>query len=219
MYDVVERLRRSITILFLILSISLLVAGGLWVARVAYANIPDSGGVIHACYDAGNGTLRVIDTEAGETCRPQETALSWNQEGPQGPEGPSGPEGPPGPSDGYVKSLRGGTGIEVNGTVNVLSLSLPAGDYILSTTALVQRNQAGISTVICDLRVGGGPFATGYVERLDGADAVATLAATSGVSLSTDEMIHLSCFASGADGTFVTLADLTAVRVGTVTRQ
>lgn len=209
-----ERSIRSITTILVILVIGLLLVAVVWAVRVAYAAIPDAGGVIHACYDPGNRTLRVIDTESGEACRPQDRALSWNQTGPQGQVGPRGP------SDGYVTRLLPFEAKNLdNHNVNVLSLSLPAGDYILSASVRVDRTQPGTSTVFCDLRVGGGPFPTGYVEILDGAGAVATLAATSGVSLSTDEMVHLTCEAIGDDGTFATLADLTAIRVGTVTRQ
>jgi hypothetical protein len=67
---------------------------------IASATIPDSGGVIHACYKSQNGQLRVIDTAKGDTCLPSETALTFNQtgiQGPQGPVGPAGPEGPAGP--------------------------------------------------------------------------------------------------------------------------
>lgn len=45
---------------------------------VAYASIPDSSGVIHACYTRSSGALRVSD--AG-TCTSKETALSWNTVG------------------------------------------------------------------------------------------------------------------------------------------
>jgi hypothetical protein len=44
----------------------------------------------------GNGQLRLIDP-ATDSCRRNETAISWNQTGPQGPEGPQGPTGPAGP--------------------------------------------------------------------------------------------------------------------------
>ena len=99
---------------------ALLVVGG----GIAYATIPDSGGVIHGCYNKENGRLRVIDTSPGGSqssqngdhgqsgnektsdlggCGSNETALNWNQTGPQGPKGdtgatgPAGPQGPPGP--------------------------------------------------------------------------------------------------------------------------
>jgi hypothetical protein len=61
-------------------------------SAVAIAAIPDSNGVIHACRDNRTGALRVIDTEAGQTCSSKESALYWNQTGPQGPPGLSGYE-------------------------------------------------------------------------------------------------------------------------------
>lgn len=64
---------------------------------IATGAIPDSGGVIHSCYKTNNGQLRVIDTEQGDTCRPSETALNFNQTGLQGPQGPQGPKGDTGP--------------------------------------------------------------------------------------------------------------------------
>jgi Collagen triple helix repeat (20 copies) len=60
---------------------------------VATGSIPDSGGVIHGCYQKNEGQLRVIDSSQGDSCRPSETALSWNQQGPQGTAGPQGPKG------------------------------------------------------------------------------------------------------------------------------
>jgi hypothetical protein len=209
-----ERLLRSIKTMLVFLLIGLLMAGGMWAVRVAYATIPDAGGVIHTCYDPGNRTLRVIDTEAGEACRPQDMALSWNQAGPQGPEGPRGP------SDGYVTSLIPSNAKNLHDhSESVLSLSLPAGDYILSASVRVDRTQPGTSTVFCDIIPGGGPFPTGYREVLEGDGATATIAVTSGFSLSSDEIVNLLCHAFGDEGTFAALADLTAIRVGTLTRQ
>jgi hypothetical protein len=75
---------------------------------VAYATIPDSGGVIHGCYQRNNGQLRVIDTGAGQTCNPSESAISWNQTGPSGPQGPAGAAGPQGPAG--SQGVQGNTG-------------------------------------------------------------------------------------------------------------
>ena len=74
--------------------IALLVAGG----GAAVAAIPDSDDAeIHGCYTTRTGALRVIDAEAGETCNAsKETALVWNQEGPQGDPGTPGTPGTPG---------------------------------------------------------------------------------------------------------------------------
>jgi Collagen triple helix repeat (20 copies) len=59
---------------------------------VAFASIPDSAGVIHACFKTNNGQLRVIDS-ATQQCRKGETAISWNQAGLPGPQGPQGIQG------------------------------------------------------------------------------------------------------------------------------
>jgi Collagen triple helix repeat (20 copies) len=67
-----------------------LLAGG-----VAYAAIPDGGGVFHACYKTDNGQLRLVDSAS--QCNPSETATQWSQTGPQGPAGPEGAVGPQGP--------------------------------------------------------------------------------------------------------------------------
>jgi hypothetical protein len=65
---------------------------------IAVASIPDGAGNIHACYKPDSGALRVIDTGAGEACKPgSEAALQWNVIPPQGPTGPLGAQGPVGP--------------------------------------------------------------------------------------------------------------------------
>jgi hypothetical protein len=51
------------------------------IGGVAYATIPDGNGVISACYDNGSGDLRVIDAEAGDSCRADETPIEWTQKG------------------------------------------------------------------------------------------------------------------------------------------
>jgi len=45
---------------------------------VAFATIPDSGGMIHGCYNKTNGNLRLVDSES--QCRSNERAISWNQQ-------------------------------------------------------------------------------------------------------------------------------------------
>ena len=77
---------------------ALVLAAGGGAAYAASASIPDSAGVIHGCYKpTDNGSvsmLGVVDTALpGGTCPKGQTALSWNQAGPQGPAGPAGPMG------------------------------------------------------------------------------------------------------------------------------
>jgi Collagen triple helix repeat (20 copies) len=72
------------------------------VATVAFAQIPDSNGVIHGCYTTSGGSLRVVNSSS--QCLGTETPLDWAQQGPtgpagaQGPQGAVGPEGPAGPA-------------------------------------------------------------------------------------------------------------------------
>jgi len=50
--------------------------------------------VISGCYSNQTGALRIV---ADGPCRPEETGVQWNQQGPLGPAGPPGAQGPAGP--------------------------------------------------------------------------------------------------------------------------
>jgi hypothetical protein len=70
---------------------------------LALAAIPGADGVIHGCYKAKNGQLRLVDpasqsrhTPHHSDCRPSELSINWNQQGPPGVQGPPGPPGPKG---------------------------------------------------------------------------------------------------------------------------
>lgn len=64
------------------------------------ASIPNSAtGVITSCLKS-NGSITIIDEQAGQTCGNNATALRWNQTGPQGPAGATGPAGPAGAGGG-----------------------------------------------------------------------------------------------------------------------
>ena len=74
-------------------------------AGVAYASIPDSSGAFHGCVNKATGVLRVIDPSKNQQCLTTgvlaETAITWNQTGPQGavgPQGATGAQGPAGPT-------------------------------------------------------------------------------------------------------------------------
>src|SRR5215469_6755160 len=71
----------------------LLVAGG-----IAYATIPDGGGVYTACRLNNVGTIRLIDPSGPSSsllshCTSLETQIQWNQQGQTGAAGPAGPAG------------------------------------------------------------------------------------------------------------------------------
>jgi hypothetical protein len=79
--------RRAGRVVFAVAALFVAIGG------IAYATIPDSGGVIHGCYQKDVGTLRVIDPSAGDTCLASEIPISWSQTGPAGPQGPQGAPG------------------------------------------------------------------------------------------------------------------------------
>ncbi len=112
----------------------LAVAGG-----VAYATIPDAGGVIHGCYKTNNGQLRVID-DATESCNPSETAIAWSQVGPSGPAGATGPSGASGPAGsalGYAHVAEDGTLFNSKGVVAVTHPAMGVWCFDLDFTANV----------------------------------------------------------------------------------
>ena len=57
----------------------------------------DVDGVYTGCYQKSAQTIRVIDAEGGETCKPNETQITWNRTGSAGPAGSQGEAGPMGP--------------------------------------------------------------------------------------------------------------------------
>ena len=83
-------------------------------ATVAFGQIPDSDGVIHACYHTGNGGIRVVND--GTECSSGESPLDWYQvgatggQGPQGPAGPAGADGADGPQG--LQGLPGADGAD-----------------------------------------------------------------------------------------------------------
>jgi hypothetical protein len=63
------------------------------VVGVAHAAIPSSGGILSACKKA-DGSIRLIDAEAGQKCGAGQQLVEWNQKGPAGPQGAPGPVDP-----------------------------------------------------------------------------------------------------------------------------
>jgi hypothetical protein len=63
-------------VLVALLAVAVVATGGL-----AYAAIPDAGGVIHSCYTKSSGAWRVIDTDAGQACKSNEAPLDLYSKG------------------------------------------------------------------------------------------------------------------------------------------
>lgn len=119
-------------------------------AAVASAVIPGADGTIHACYLQENGQLRVVD--AGATCRPSESPLSWAQQGPPGEPGQSGAGRaivdlgvPP------VTVTAVGPALSVVNTV-----TLPAGSWLVEANVTIENQQSSAgSFVVCGLTSAG----------------------------------------------------------------
>ena len=113
-------------------------AGG--IAGMAYAVIPDSGGVIHSCFKKKGGALHVIDSDA-TACASNEMSLNWNQTGPAGQKGDKGDTGDTGDS-----GPPGTSGLEVVNRDIDLSASFPLapGGTLLTSVACPSGKQ-GIS--------------------------------------------------------------------------
>ena len=118
-------------------------------AGIAYAAIPDAGGVVHGCYAKRDGTLRVIDTEQGGSCNAsKETTLDWNRTGPQGPAGPQGATGPQGPAG---PRGPGASTVQVNAPVGqeTVLTTLPDGIELRGNCFRTRSYSAIASTYFC----------------------------------------------------------------------
>lgn len=118
----VTRIRKQAAIV----ACSLLALTGLG-ASIAYAAIPSADGTIHACYaKTGNATtykgeVRIVD--AGEACKANEAAISWNRNQP-----------PPGST--LPRSLyRTGSSVDAGFVTTVLSLDMPVGTWVINFKA------------------------------------------------------------------------------------
>ena len=76
-------------------------------AGVAYSSSSRSSATtLTACVKANDGAMRLVSSASA--CRNNESAVTWNAEGPQGVAGPVGPQGPQGPQG--PKGDKGDTG-------------------------------------------------------------------------------------------------------------
>jgi type VI secretion system secreted protein Hcp len=131
---------------------------GLGVAAfAAIAKAAPGDGVIYGCVNRA-GVLRVA--ASATDCSARETAIQWNQVGPQGlpgamgpagPAGPTGPVGPPGPQGPAGTSGTGGGADQVVGTLRIGDMKdigqpgflIPVLSYHLGVTNDVVRGGGG----------------------------------------------------------------------------
>lgn len=181
------------------------------VASVAWAAIPSGSGVISGCYNDATGALRVIDADAGATCKPAERELQWSQTGPQGPPGASGTEVVGRRAIRSSQTPAGEAEITARGTgpagfpaageepTSVISYQLPAGKYLLSTVVGVRKG-SGTTELICYVR-GSSPTVTAFLRVALGTGAGESRMTTVG----SDGFVNTDAF--GTRATLVCIQD------------
>jgi len=235
-------MRRLLTILAAA-SISFVLAVG-----VAVAAIPDGGGVIHGCYSGqgskakGGAQLYILDT-AFSPCTNGQTAVAWNQTGPQGPQGAQGEEGPQGvqgepgpqgvqgdqgpagPSNAYAVGTGGDPiAFSISNLMAPVTLAVPAGNYVIDAKVLVgNRGDDVDGEVVCTLRHGetGNILIDFSSTRLFGGapsapGSTATLPLAGTVVLASADTLRLLCVTTSSDA-FAQFAQINAIQVATLT--
>lgn len=211
-----------------------LVAGSVFVlvaaaGGIAYAAIPDSGGVIHACYspngaEGTNGTpLNIVDSP-GASCSKGQREIAWGQTGPQGLKGDKGDKGdtgatgatgatgPAGPSAAYTNYGDGLHSIPEGATQTVASLTLPAGNYTLMATAHV--NRAGDTRFAQCTLVPGNVNSTFALFPLHAVGGI-RLPVMGDVTAPNGTTVFLRCW--GIDGAIQATGNVIATQVGSIT--
>jgi hypothetical protein len=158
------------------IAVVLAVGGG---AVLAVGAVPGPDGVIHSCFKNKKGALRISKTGACKANK--ETALAWNQTGPQGKRGKQGLQGlkgiqgVPGPTESTsatnpvpIDSEFDLTNSDsptidlsaVNGDAGSQQISPSFASRIVATASVTLENDdATLSTVVCKLQIsdGSGP--------------------------------------------------------------
>ncbi len=214
----------------------------LFMSIIAFASIPGANGVIFGCYSNSNGTLRVIDNSTTQ-CKSNETALNFNQTGPQGPQGLQGPQGatgatgaagPQGPaglegregapgtagangtSTAYFARQDGSTLLSFHPTP-ILSKDVPAGSYVINAKVVGVNRSGFAQTIVCSLGSGGDTSTVRLASTSSSAAARQILVLQDARTFSDPATITLTCNNEDFSlGTFVESGVLTAIKVDAI---
>jgi hypothetical protein len=134
-------------------------------------------------------------------------------EGEKGDQGDQGDVGPIGPSDVYSAHATLKSVNPASGNVTVVSLSLPAGNYLVAATQTAESEEGGRSTIECDIVVGASSQANFYARI--GGELSGTLADQVTIALGTTTTVSEQC-ASTEHVMDLSEPTLTAIKVGTL---
>jgi hypothetical protein len=189
---------------------------------IAFASIPGANGVINGCYAKSNGMLRVVDSN--EQCKPNETALNFNQTGPQGPQGIQGLQGADGAtgatgsagargiSEAYFARQIGEFPLLINFPTTVLSKNVPAGSYVINAKVVAASFDIDPQNITCSLSTG-----DISVVRIGnfGSPTKQTLSLQDAVTFNAPATITLTCARQFGTATVEQFA-LTAIKVDAI---
>jgi hypothetical protein len=116
-------------------------------AGAGYAAIPSSSGAVNGCYERITGILRVIDKDAGKSCKSFETAIAWSVQGPTGPAGAIGAQGEPG-----VRGEKGEPGTPAPNYSAGLGLELVGTEFRLGFDPATQTELDAATAAITSLQ-------------------------------------------------------------------
>lgn len=207
------------------------------IGGVAFAGVPGPTGVIAACYGESSRLVRIIDEEAGQSCRGDENALTWNQKGEKGAQGDRGPQGPSGETLVGYRAIKGAPETEVtavgwpapdNPPTTILTLKPPQGVYLV-TASIAVRKDSGHADLVCRVHGGKNEFASVFTRAAIGSEPGharrTTVSGTGFTSLTPgDGTLTLGCWQDGngagspaGENPTVFYANLNAVNVARAT--
>ena len=161
--------------------------------------------------DVGDGALRREDFAAGQ--------IPAGPQGPAGQQGVQGPRGERGPSEAFGAFFDDVSMPPAGGFVDLASLDLAPGQYIVTGSFVVKNFQEHPRDVACTL---GLPSPGGLVDlarvRVDTGGDQDAVVMLGGIDLDTAATVTIHCTPSGTIGTTGTLdfedIDIGAIRVG-----
>ena len=192
------------------LFLALAVAGGTFaIVTAIQAAIPDATGVAHGCVISGNPAtaknyLRMIDTEHGFQCQPNEVPVNFASTNSGNAPG----------NDVYY-----GNGEVVNtvpAQTTIASVAVPAGNYEVSATGWAAGLTPGVKNARCYINTPTGDASDTFTSvGLDGTDigGQTSWAVQKNVSLPGGGTIYARCLDSGAGSDVLYGAQLNAFRV------
>jgi hypothetical protein len=199
-------------------------------AGIAYSSSSRSATTttLTACVKQGNGGMRLVG--AATDCKNDESAVTWNVQGPKGDPGPQGPQGPPGdkgdkgdPGTPGTPGTNGTNGTDGTNGISVTSVALGTGDANCPNGGSAFTSASG-TTYACNGADGkdGADGASGItsIAGLNGtACSIGSASGTLTVSTNSNGVVTLTCAQAAHTTTLAAAAAAgdTNVKVASVT--